>query len=90
MFYYLYILRSIKHNKLYIGYSSDLKQRLQAHNSGKSSATKPYIPYQLIFYEAFPNEKDAKNREKYLKSGYGLRTIKKMMKNYLDDIKNVG
>lgn len=82
MFYYVYILQSIKYKKLYIGYSANLKQRIVEHNSGKSAATKPYIPYRLIFYEAFLNEIDAKHREVYLKTGYGLRSVKKMMINY--------
>ncbi|HBR79709.1 MAG TPA: hypothetical protein DEA46_04755 [Candidatus Moranbacteria bacterium] len=83
MFYYVYILQSLKNNSLYIGYSSDLKKRLIEHNSGLSQATKPFIPYKLIFYEAFLNRIDAKNREVYLKSGYGRKTIEKLLKRYL-------
>ena len=82
MFYYVYILQSLKDKSLYIGYTTDLRKRLKEHNSGKSLATKPYIPYQLIFYEAFLNRKDAKSREIYLKTGWGFRSINKMLKNY--------
>lgn len=53
MFYYVYILQSKKDKSFYIGYTSDLKKRFQEHNSGKSQATKPFRPYDLIFYEAF-------------------------------------
>ena len=60
-----------------------LKNRFEEHNNGKSKATKPFRPYKVIFYEAFVNMKDAKNRELYLKSGWGLRSVKKMLKNYL-------
>ncbi len=81
--YYVYILQSQKNKSLYIGYTSNLKKRFKEHNSGKSSATKPFTPYRLIFYEAFLNKIDAKNREKYLKSGYGRKTIKSMLKNIL-------
>ena len=81
--FYVYILQSQKNKSLYIGYTSNLKQRFEEHNNGKSLATKPFRPYKLIFYEAFLNKTDAKNREKYLKSGWGLRTIKKMLKNFL-------
>jgi putative endonuclease len=84
MFYYVYILQSQKNKSFYIGYSSDLKKRLKEHNKGKSKATKPYTPYKLIFYEAFLNRIDAKNREKYLKSGYGRRTIKKLLGRHLN------
>ena len=83
MFYYVYILQSLKDKSLYIGYTTDLRKRLKEHNAGKSLATKPHMPYQLIFYEAFFNRKDAKNREIYLKTGWGFRSINKMLKNYL-------
>lgn len=82
MFYYVYILQSIKYKKLYISFSSDLKQRVKSHNAGESPATKPYIPYRLIFYEAFLHKQDDKKREEYLKGGYGLRSIKTMLKHY--------
>lgn len=83
MFYYIYILQSLKHNSFYIGFTSDLKKRFKEHNSGKNLATKKYITYKLIFYEAFLNSIDAKNREEYLKSGYGRRTIKKLINRFL-------
>ncbi|OGG13300.1 hypothetical protein A3D77_05575 [Candidatus Gottesmanbacteria bacterium RIFCSPHIGHO2_02_FULL_39_11] len=84
MFYYTYILKSLKNNSLYIGYTTDLRKRFKEHNSGKNLATKPYIPYKLIFYEAFLNRIDAKNREEYLKGGYGRKTIKTLLNRYLD------
>ena len=82
MFYYVYILESLKNKSLYIGYTTDLKKRFAEHNKGESLATKPFRPYRLIFYEALISKKDAKAREEYLKSGWGFRSIKKMLKNY--------
>ncbi|MDO8474197.1 MAG: GIY-YIG nuclease family protein [bacterium] len=84
MFYYVYIIESLKNKSLYIGYTVDLKKRFKEHNDGKSLATKPFRPYKLIFYEAFIDRKDAKAREVYLKSGWGFRSIKKMMENYFN------
>lgn len=84
MFYYVYILQSLKNKSLYIGYSSNLKARLIQHNKGESLATKPFRPYNLIYYEAFLNKIDAKHREEYLKSGWGLRSIKKALKKYFE------
>ena len=86
MFYYVYILHSQKNKSLYIGYTSDLKKRFKEHNNGESVATKPFRPYKLIFYEAFLSRNDAKNREEYLKGGYGRRTIKSMLKKYFNNI----
>jgi len=80
--FYVYILQSQKNKSLYIGYTSNLKQRFEEHNSGRSLATKAFRPYKLIFYEAFLNKQDAKYREEYLKSGWGLRTIRKMLKGF--------
>jgi len=81
--FYVYVLQSDKFKKLYIGFTTNIINRLKEHNNGLSQATKPYIPYNLIFYESFINIKDAKNREKYLKTGWGLKSLKKMLKNYL-------
>lgn len=83
MFYYVYILQSLKNKSLYIGYTANWERRIKSHNNGKNKATKPFKPYKLIYYEAFLNRIDAKNREKYLKSGWGLRSIKKILKRYL-------
>ena len=81
--YYVYILQSKKDRSFYIGYSTDLKRRIEAHKRGESLATKFKRPFGLIYYEAFINQKDAKNREEYLKSGWGFRSVKKILKNYL-------
>jgi putative endonuclease len=88
MFYYTYILESEKDSSLYIGYASDLRKRFQQHNNGKGKATKPFKPYKLIYYEAFLSRIDAKKREVYLKSGYGRKTIKILLKKYLKLIEN--
>ncbi|OGZ32042.1 MAG: hypothetical protein A2V69_02050 [Candidatus Portnoybacteria bacterium RBG_13_40_8] len=85
MFYYVYILGSQKDNNLYIGYTTDLRKRFKQHNSGESLATKPFRPYKLIFYEAFLKRIDTKHREEYLKSGYGRKTIKIMLRKYFDE-----
>ena len=80
--YYVYILQSQKDESLYIGYTSDLEKRINDHNAGRNISTKPFRPYVMIFYEAFIDKRDAIAREEYLKSGWGFRTIKKMLKNY--------
>jgi len=82
--YYVYIFQSKKNDSLYIGHTSDLRKRFKEHNSGKNKSTRPFRPYKLIFYEGFLDRIDARNREKYLKSGWGWKTIKGMMKNYFE------
>lgn len=65
--FYLYILKSKKDNEMYIGSTNDLKKRLVLHNSGKIYSTRLRKPFDLIYYEAYRAEKDARRREHNLK-----------------------
>ena len=65
--YYVYILKSRKDGNLYIGSTNDLKRRLDEHNNGLVFSTKSRRPFELVYYEAYKSEKDARNREKNLK-----------------------
>lgn len=65
--YYVYVLKSLKDSKLYIGYTNDLKKRLSEHNTKKSKSTKHRAPFKLVYYEAYISEEDAKDREYKLK-----------------------
>ncbi len=80
--YYAYILKSDKDKGLYIGYTTDLKSRLNLHKTGKVISTKNRRPVKLIYYESYINMTDAKKREVFLKSGSGHRFIKKQLANY--------
>lgn len=64
--YYVYLLQDIN-KKLYIGYSSNLKKRIQDHNRKKVYTTSRMDEPKLIYYEAYINEDQAKTREKKLK-----------------------
>lgn len=88
IFYYVYVLQSLKHDLLYKGVTNDLKRRLIEHNQGLSFATKPHMPWRLIHFEAYRNEKDALRRERYLKSSQGMRLLKRMLKEYFYEQKN--
>ena len=81
-FYYVYILYNKNKNFIYVGYSENLRKRFSEHNNGKSKSTKHYIPLELIHYEAYKNRKDAKRREKYLKTNKGRTTLVTMLKDY--------
>jgi putative endonuclease len=82
--FYVYILQSEKDNKFYTGYTSDLKRRIDEHNTGISLSTKNRRPLKLIYSEACLNAEDAKKREKYLKTTYGKRYINNRLKKYFD------
>lgn len=93
--YYVYVLKSEKDDKLYIGYTNDLKQRLAEHNSGKSFATAWRIPLSLIYYEAFCSKYDAIEREQQLKkfkSAYGFlkrRIVKSLLETQKVGVKKI-
>jgi len=80
MFYVYYLKSKINSGQTYIGYSTDLKNRLKKHNSKLVSSTKPYTPWELIFYEAYKNKSDAKRREQYLKTTKGRKALRLMLK----------
>lgn len=70
--YYVYLLRSkINPEKTYIGYTTDLHQRLESHNSGQSFHTADFKPWHLVAYISFDTKSKAIEFEKYLKSGFG-------------------
>lgn len=82
--YYVYVLESQNDKSLYIGYSADLKRRIAEHLNGKGGrTTRLKKNWELIYYEAYKNEFDAKGRERFLKSGSGRKYLKKQMINYL-------
>jgi putative endonuclease len=65
--FYVYILKSLKDDNLYIGSTNDLKRRMEEHNSGKVFSTKIRRPFKLVYYEAYLSEQAARKREHNLK-----------------------
>ena len=65
--FFTYILKSRKYGTLYVGYTKNLRIRLEEHNSGRVKSTKPYLPYDCVYYEAYRSRDDAVTREQNLK-----------------------
>ncbi|MDZ7333507.1 MAG: GIY-YIG nuclease family protein, partial [candidate division KSB1 bacterium] len=61
-YFYVYVLQSEVDKKLYTGYTSDLRHRLEEHNAGKVNSTKNRRPLKLIYFEGFLNQQDATHR----------------------------
>ncbi|WP_084598203.1 GIY-YIG nuclease family protein [Flagellimonas lutaonensis] len=74
--YFVYVLYSRKHEKTYTGMTTDVNRRLLEHNHGKSFYSAKYRPWQVVHFESFEYRKDAREREKYLKSATGRRWMK--------------
>ena len=75
---------SEKDRKKYIGYTSNLDQRLKSHNQGEVTSSKYRRPLYLIYYEACLSKDDAFRREKYLKTKNGYMFIGNRLKSYLN------
>lgn len=70
--YYTYILHSLTNDIFYIGYSHDLKQRIEQHNLNKVATTSGKGPWELQCYISFKSKEKALAFEKYLKSSSGF------------------
>lgn len=83
--FYVYILKSKKDNKLYVGYTPDLKKRLSEHQKGNVESTRPRLPLELVYYESYKNKKDAVDREQsFKKSGSVYNGLVKRIKRSLE------
>ena len=85
MYYYIYILQSLKDKQFYTGYTSNLKNRIEEHNNGEVISTKNRLPVKLVYFEGCLSQQDATHREKYLKTSWGKRYIKENLKIYLSE-----
>ena len=82
--FYVYVLKSKINNKIYIGFSDNLKKRIKKHNQGLVQSTKNLRSLTLIYYEAYLSKKDALIREKRLKQfAKGFASLKNRIKNSL-------
>jgi len=79
--YYVYVLKSYRDKLFYIGFTTNIEDRVDCHSKGAVPATKYRRPVKLIFYEAFMSQKDATRREKYFKTTKGKAALKIMLKD---------
>ena len=75
--WFVYILKSVDTNFIYIGSTNDIARRLNEHNDGLSQSTKHYRPYEIAAYIAVKTEEKARKLEKYFKTGSGKAALKK-------------
>lgn len=83
--FYVYMLRSKKDGDLYIGSTNNLRKRFVEHNTKKVFSAKSKVPFEIIYYEAYRVEKDARVREHNLKLGANdLGQLKRRLKYSLE------
>jgi putative endonuclease len=76
----VYILRSHKTGRRYIGSCHDIEQRLQRHNAGHSKTTRHGVPWTLEHSESFATRAEATKRERYFKTGRGRDELDRLQK----------
>jgi len=81
--HYVYILKSLKDPRLYIGRTDNLRKRFREHQKGKVKSTKHRRPFSLVFYEAFIGKEDTIRREKYFKTSKGKTSLKLIIRESL-------
>lgn len=81
--FYAYVLK-MKNDQIYIGFTRNLKERLERHKNGEVFTTKKYLPVRLVYFECYLAQKDAIQREKMLKKyGSGWSHLKRRIRHSL-------
>jgi putative endonuclease len=76
--YFVYVLKSLKDGRYYVGTAKDLPERLQRHNQGRSEYTRNARPWELVYSEEHPSRSEAMKRE------YGIKRQKR--KEYIESL----
>ena len=79
--FFVYAIKSTVRNYIYVGMTNDVERRITEHNKGENRSTKAYKPFSLIYKEAFEARIEAREKEKYLKSGIGKEFLKSTIQN---------
>jgi putative endonuclease len=84
--YYVYVLRSKRDEKFYIGHTGDLHNGITLQNQRKTATRKYRVPFDVIYCEGCVDKQDALRREQYLKSIYGHRFIRRRLQHFLEAV----
>ncbi|WP_082326482.1 GIY-YIG nuclease family protein [Sunxiuqinia dokdonensis] len=80
--YYVYIIESLRDGSFYIGYTSNLEQRLHYHNTGKSRYTSRKSPWEIVWFERAATRSDAIRREKFLKRQRNRKFYRRLIDDF--------
>lgn len=79
MLHHIYILQSLRDGKYYIGYTTDVAERLKFHNAGLQRSTLHRTPFRLVLVEDYATKQEALQREKQIKSWKGGMPFKELV-----------
>ncbi len=76
---YVYAIQSQVDQRIYVGMTVDLENRLNEHNKEKTKSTEHFIPWKIIYFDRCNSRTEARAREKYWKAGSGKEKLKKLV-----------
>jgi putative endonuclease len=74
--FYVYVLHSQHFDRLYIGQTNNLKDRIKRHNNGQVPSTKPYLPWKVIYFELCTTRMEGVEREKFWKKSNNRKYLR--------------
>ena len=74
--FYAYVIKSCHHDYFYKGHCKNLEKRLLQHNAGLTKSNRPYLPFEIKYFEELSTEREAIEREKFFKTAAGRRFLK--------------
>lgn len=77
--FFVYVLKSLRDNRYYIGSTDNINRRLEQHNRGANISTRNRRPFELIYTESYSSKEEAVAREYKLKSYKGGVAFKKLI-----------
>ena len=79
MTYFVYLLGNNKNKKFttYVGYTNNLKKRINLHNANKGAKFTRGRVWKLMYYEKYQTKKEAIAREYYIKKNKKIRNLLK-------------
>jgi putative endonuclease len=69
--FYVYVLRSSKTGRRYVGSCENIDERIRRHNAGRSTATRHGIPWTLVHRKIFASRTETARKERFYKMGRG-------------------
>ncbi|MFA9288415.1 MAG: GIY-YIG nuclease family protein [Weeksellaceae bacterium] len=85
--YTVYVLKSLKDQRSYVGCTKDLKNRIKEHNAGEVKSTKYRRPLVIWYQEEYQDQHTAFQRERHFKTAWGRRQLRKILENLKTDLK---
>ena len=77
--FYVYVLKSERDGKLYIGHTANIEERLRQHNSGEALSTRHRNPFVLLHSASFGTRAEARWQERKWKTAWGHRQLAKLI-----------